>query len=200
MSEPRTMPARRKPKQAANSPKKGRGRPSDYRPEHCEIVEKLARLGLTDEQMAEVIGKPIGTFDRWKAAHEDFREAIKRGKTPADAEVATSLFRRANAYEWDEQLAIKVKDIKFDPNTGKKSSETERVEIVTVRKVVPPDTMACMYWLNNRQKDNWRQRHEVTGADGKPLFGDTNLDEVREAVQGKFDRLAAKAAPSAVAR
>lgn len=200
LSFPGHMTTRKpKPSKAANRSKRSRGRPSDYRPELCETVEKLALLGLTDEQMADVIGKPIGTFNRWKADHAEFREAIKRGKTPADANMAQALFKRGTGFEWDEQQAIKVKEIKFDPNTGRKVSETERVEIVTVHRVAPPDTAAGIFWVCNRQKDLWRQRQEVTGANGKPLFGDQNLDEVRETVQGKLDRIAAKTAARAVA-
>lgn len=199
ISGPEIMPRKPKPKRRpANSPKRGRGRPTDYRPELCEAVEKLAKLGLTDEEMADVIGKPIGTFNRWKADHEEFREAIKRGKIPADAEVASRMFERAKGYEWDEQQPVKLKVITYGEN-GKKTSETERVEIVTVRRVVPPDTMAGMYWLNNRQKDRWRQRHELAGPNGKPLFADLNLDEVREGVQGKLDRIVATARATAMA-
>ena len=34
----------------------------------------------------------------------------------------------------------------------------------------PPDTNAARHWLNNRQRDKWRERQEITGADGDPLF------------------------------
>lgn len=158
------------PKRAAKTPAK-RGRPSDYRPELCGIVGKLALLGLTDEEMAECIGKPITTFNRWKAEHEEFRESLKQAKKPADAEVAASLFQRAKGYQWDEEQAIKLKEITYGEN-GKKSSEVERVQIVTVRRVVPPDTMACMYWLNNRDRDRWRHKvdHEHGGKGGGPII------------------------------
>ena len=37
------------------------------------------------------------------------------------------------------------------------------------REHVPPDTTACIFWLKNRRKDEWRDRQEHTGADGTPL-------------------------------
>lgn len=162
-----------KPKRAANSAKKRRGRPTDYRPELCAVVRKLALLGLTDEEMAEVVGKPIGTFNRWKAEHEEFREALKGGKRPANADVAASLFDRAKGFEWEEQQAIKLKEIRYGEN-GKKVAEIERVEVITVKRKAPPDTMACMYWLNNRERDsgNWRHKvdHEHGGKGGGPII------------------------------
>jgi hypothetical protein len=170
------MPARRKPKsqkQAANSPKRGRGRPSDYKPEICAMVAKLALLGLTDAEMADVIGKPMRTFDTWKAIHPEFQQAIKGNKRPANGDVAVSLFERAKGYEWQEQQAIKVKEIRYS-ETGKKISEIERVEVVTITRKAPPDTMACMYWLNNRERDsgNWRQKVDVEhgGKGGGPII------------------------------
>lgn len=137
------------------------------------MVGKLALLGLTDEEMADVIGKPIGTFNRWKAQHAEFREALKGGKRPANAEVAFALFHRAKGYEWEEEQAIKVKETKFDAS-GKKTAEIERVEVVTVKRKAPPDTMAGMYWLNNREREsgNWRQKveHEHGGKGGGPII------------------------------
>ena len=32
------------------------------------------------------------------------------------------------------------------------------------------NTTAGIFWLCNRQKDNWRQRQEIAGADGAALF------------------------------
>lgn len=166
--------ARRKPKPSkhtAQEPKRGRGRPSDFRPELCHVVTKLARLGLTDEEMADVLEKPIGTFDRWKAKHPEFREAIKKGKVETDANVANRLYQRAKGFEWEEQQAIKLKEIKFDAS-GRKISETERVEVVTVVKKAPPDTGAGIFWLCNRQRDKWRQKvdHEHSGKGGGPII------------------------------
>jgi hypothetical protein len=126
----------------------------------------LCRLAdATDELLAEFFGKSVSTISRWKVQHPEFSEALKRGKLPADVEVANSLFKRANGFEYDEATPIKVKDITYADN-GKKLRETERVEIIQVRKVVPPDVAACIYLLNNRQPQYWRQRRELIDPDG----------------------------------
>lgn len=197
------MAARRKPKKSSKhtpqEPKRGRGRPSDYRPELCEMVRKLALLGLTDEEMADVIGKPIRTFLEWKVKHPEFQQAIKNGKTPADADVSDRLHQRAMGYEWDEQQPIKLKEIRYGEN-GKKVAEIEHVKIVTVRRVVPPSEVAGIFWLCNRQRDKWRQRQEVTGAGGKPLIPEEpNWGIVRDGIEGKLARIAATGAAAGVA-
>jgi hypothetical protein len=52
-----------------------------------------------------------------------------------------------------------------------------------VEKFYPPDTTACIFWLKNRQREQWRdvQRHEVTGKDGAPLdAGAATAAQLRE--------------------
>ncbi len=165
-------PAQKKRSTAsAKSPKAGRGRPSDFKPEYCEQAERLCKLlNATDEQIAAFFGKAVSTISLWKLKHPEFSEALMRGKVIADMAVADSLFRRAKGFEWDEDRAIKLKEVHYAD--GKRVSEVERVEVVRVHNVVPADTAACVVWLTNRQKDAWRQKvdHEHTGKNGGPII------------------------------
>lgn len=176
MSMARKQPHKPRSKSAtkaktANSSKRSRGRPSDFKPEYCEQAEKLCKLhNATDEELAGFFEKGLATISRWKARHAEFREAIARGKAVADMEIADSLFRRAKGYEWDEDQAIKVKEVHY--SDGKRVSEIERVEIVRVHRMVPADTNACMAWLSNRQKEKWRNKvdHESGGKSLGPVI------------------------------
>jgi hypothetical protein len=80
-------------------------------------------------------------------------ESIKKGKEQADAKVAESLFKRANGYTCPD-VDIKVID--------------KEVVITKLKKHYPPDTIAAIFWLKNRQKDNWRDRTDIT-TNGKEL-------------------------------
>lgn len=140
------------------------GRPSSFLPEYADQAEALARLGATDKEMAAFFDVSETTLANWKNAHPEFLEALKRGKIVADMRVTNSLHKRAQFHEYEEEQAIKLKDVVYGEN-GKKISETERVEVVMVKKVLPPSDMAMIYWLNNRRKEQWRQRidHEHSG-------------------------------------
>ncbi len=141
------------------------GRPTKYDPSYPEQAYKLALLGMTDEQMAGFFGVSHQTYYDWQAAHPDFLESVMRGKTIADAEVAVSLYKRANGYSHE---AVKI----FMPAGASAPVYAKYIEHY------PPDTPAAMNWLKNRQKALWRDRHEFTGEDGGPLvvqvvkFGD----------------------------
>jgi cell fate (sporulation/competence/biofilm development) regulator YmcA (YheA/YmcA/DUF963 family) len=133
------------------------GRPTDYRVEYCEQVVKLCKLGAIDTELADFFEVTEQTINNWKNDYPEFFEAIKRGKMLADAEVAEKLFQRATGYNHPE-VEIKVID-------------GEIVE-VPLTKHYAPDTMAIMYWLNNRQRKYWKQKTETgfTDNDGNDVI------------------------------
>src|SRR6266702_3026222 len=125
-----------------------RGAPTLYRPELAELCRRLALLGATDQEMADVLGIDQVTLDRWKTRHKEFGSAIEHGKTQADAEIAESLYNRALGYTHE---AMKI----FMPVGA------ETPVYVPYVQHYPPDTTAAVMWLRNRQPDKWRNRHEV---------------------------------------
>lgn len=133
------------------------GRPSKFGTIDMAQVEKLAKRGWTDEDMAAFFGIGITTWDRWKVAHPKFRGALKDWKIEADARVVRKLYERAMGYS--------APDTKFATHEGKISDEREYI------KHYPPDTTAAIFWLKNRDKENWRDRtdHEHSGRDGGPI-------------------------------
>ena len=131
------------------------GRPSKYQDDTLEQAYKLSLLGATNDQLSDFFHISGSTLDKWIAEKPEFSGALKEGKARADSEVADSLYNRALGYEVMEQQAIKVRDGK-DSNGG----IIERVEIVEVKRFVPPDTTACIFWLKNRQPELWRDKTE----------------------------------------
>lgn len=61
-----------------DAPKRGRGRPSLYKPEYCEVVVELGRAGKSMVQMAAQLGVDRASILRWKEEHEDFRASLSR--------------------------------------------------------------------------------------------------------------------------
>lgn len=158
------------------------GRPTSFRAQFVEQGQKLAAIGATDAEIADFFGVSVRTLYRWIQDHEDFRHALKLGKEPADDRVERALFERARGYAFVEQQAIKVKRVRYG-KTGKRTSEVESVEVVEVRRQAPPDTIACIFWLKNRRRQDWRDKfdHAVRGklaVDGKVSVADLTEAEL----------------------
>ena len=122
------------------------------------LLEGWARDGLTDEQIAKNIGINRTTLYDWKKKEVNIADALKKGKEVIDFEVENALLKRALGYEYEE--------------------ETYENGILTkkVKKQVPPDTTAQIFWLKNRQVKKWRDKVEIADNDAIK-----KLDELLEA-------------------
>ena len=72
-----------------------RGRKSAFRPEYILIAKACARFGAIEEEIADFLDVSIGCIKRWKLAHPEFRDALKRGAEQSDDRVEDSLYRLA---------------------------------------------------------------------------------------------------------
>lgn len=150
------------------------GRPTDYKPEYCEQVERFcAVMGTLDEDVAQFFGVAVSTVYEWKKAHPEFSEAIKRGKAHTDRKVVEKLIDRAVGASYMQQKEVKLKTVTYDPKTFKKVSEDERVEVVTLEMTAPPDTQAIALFLHNRRSDLFKQKQSLelsADKDAPPVF------------------------------
>jgi hypothetical protein len=137
------------------------GRPTKYKPEYEEQVEKLCLLGATDKEIANFFNVTEQTINNWKTEFPEFFESIKRGKIKADSMVADRLYQRALGFEHDSE------EIKVVPVGNNQGSEIERVK---VRKIYPPDPTAAIFWLKNRQPDKWRDKQEIQHSIDPEVF------------------------------
>jgi hypothetical protein len=131
-------------------------RPTSYKPEYAAQAEKLCKLGATDIELADFFGVSEVTINAWKNTQPEFLKSLKAGKEEADQRVERSLYRRALAFEHE---AVKI-------YCGKNGEVTQ----VPYREIVPPDTTACIFWLNNRRRDQWQDRVQVAGDENAPLI------------------------------
>ena len=111
-------------------------------------IEGWARDGLTDEQIAAKMGIHPATFYKWLNNYGEICEAIKKGKAPVDIEVENALLKRATGYYYEETVT--------EVYTDKDGNEKEHIR--TLRKHMPADVTAQIYWLNNRKPEKWRNR------------------------------------------
>lgn len=124
----------------------------------CEQVTKLCMLGLTDERVAAIMGLNTETYYRWQKEFPEFSKAVSEGKEHADAEVVHGLYHRAIGYSHPEEKIF------YDAKAG----EVVRADTT---KHYPPEPVAAVFWLKNRQRHLWRdvKASEISGPDGRML-------------------------------
>jgi len=143
------------PAPKGNTYAKGNGRPSKYDSNyHDKLVFKLCLLGATDKQIADIFEISEVTLNAWKNTQSSFLKSLKKGKEEADSKVAKSLFQRATGYEHEED-----KLFQYDGNIL-----SERIT-----KHYPPDVVACIFWLKNRQPELWRDKTEIETSNKKTI-------------------------------
>lgn len=129
--------------------------PIKYNPDkHPQYARALAIEGLTNEEIAERMGMAKSTLQTWRKKYPEFSAAIKEGKDEADAKVEMSLFKRATGYDVEEEKALNIGG---------------DLVIARVRTHIHPDPTSCIFWLKNRKPGKWRDRQEITGANGGPV-------------------------------
>ena len=132
-------------------------------------IEGWARDGLTDKQIAEIMGVAYSTFRDWIKRFPALSAPLKRGKEVIDRQVENALLKRALGYEYVE--------------TTKELTDLGLTVTKQVTKQVAPDTTAQIFWLKNRKPQEWRDKKEteVTGnLNVNNPFSDLSVEELRK--------------------
>lgn len=137
-------------------------------PESLVLLEGWARDGLSDEQLAKNMGIATGTLYTWKNKYQEINEALKKGKEVSDYEVENAMHKSAIGY--------------FVEETKTYINEVEGVKTLRVEKMkkwIPPNTAAQIFWLKNRRPDKWREKPEENqGMGGRVVI--TGKDDLIE--------------------
>ena len=122
------------------------GAPEHYKPEYTEQAYKLCLLGATDASLANFFDVCEATINNWKNRHPEFLESLRRGKEVADSEIAYSLYHRAKGYSHPEDKIFNDGGIPL---------------VVPTVKHYPPDATSAIFWLKNRNSQQWRDKQEL---------------------------------------
>lgn len=82
------------------------GRPTLYKPEYCDVIIELGKLGKSMTAMALACNVSKQTILDWARAHEEFSDALTRA-------------RALSLQWWEEQAQIGIKDPKFNAQIWK---------------------------------------------------------------------------------
>ena len=104
------------------------------------------------------MGISAGRLYEWKKSYHEIDEALKRGKAPVDIEVENALLKRARGYEVEETITEIYN-----------ADGVERKHIRKVKKHIPPDVTAQIFWLKNRRPDRWRDKPPDASSLAEPV-------------------------------
>lgn len=131
-------------------------------PDGLLLLQSWARDGLTDEQIAGNMGISHTTLYEWRKKYPNISEALKKGKEVVDVEVENALYKRAIGYDYEE-------------TTEEQSEDGYKKRVI--KKHMPPDTTACIFWLKNRKPREWRDKQEVGFSEDKPFLAEIVVEE-----------------------
>ena len=124
------------------------------------VVQGWAREGLNDEQICKNIGIAPRTFYEWQERFPQFKQAIKKGKAPVDIQVENALLKRALGYDYEETIT-EIEEI---------AEGKQRKHVRRVKKHMPPEVGAIVFWLKNRRPSRWRDKIESAPVNGSELL------------------------------
>jgi len=134
-------------------------------PKLLKKVERLATKGLTLVQIAHSIGWSEATMHEKKKQNPELLESIKRGQAKGIETVTNALFKRAKGFT--------VKEVHEEARVDEKGKKFQQKKVVS--KKIAGDTTAQIFYLKNRDPQNWkdRQDHNISGD----IILNTNSDD-----------------------
>ena len=125
-------------------------------------VTGWARDGLIEKQIAKNMGVAESTLREWKRRFPEIAEALRKGKEVVDREVENALYKSALGFMQKIKKPVRIREVEFDPKTGKKIKELEKWVQVEEEIYIAPQVTAQIFWLKNRKPDQWREKNDLT--------------------------------------
>ena len=121
-----------------------------------ELIKKLYKSGMTDEEVANIIGVSTTTLQKWKAENPKFADSVACWREKADLEIEKRLRDLALGY------TITYQDVAIVSDGRDEGSHVEKVE---KEMVIKPDVRAQQFWLKNRKAMKWKDKQEMEITD-----------------------------------
>ena len=158
-----------------------------------ESLEEWAFAGLSQKEMAEMLGMAYSTFRDLRkkipalsALLKNSADFLKAEQKKEVEKVEVSLLNRCLGYNADIKKHMKVKkpmlgtggEVLTDAN-GKVITE-EVLEEVTEQQHVPADVGAIKFYLLNKAKDKWKENPDRLELEKKRVANDTKRTKLAE--------------------
>ena len=122
-----------------------------YSKELTEKICKHLKQGNTINTTCQAVGISKETFFQWMKK-PDFSDSIKKAMAIPDKKVENALFKSAimgHRYEEKEYKGVAV------------GEKIKMIPVKTVTKIIAPNVTAQIFYLKNRQPDEWKDRHDL---------------------------------------
>lgn len=130
-----------------------------------EIAARLKMAGLSDENIAFVLGVNKSTVNAWKKDHPQFKQACQEGKKVATSYVIAQALRAACGYDYEDA------NEKWVPHPEKKEANGQPLYILKEKSVFKkhqaPNPQLLMFLLCNLDRNNWSSVHKVQVDENK---------------------------------
>lgn len=161
--------------------------------ENMKSLEEWAFAGLSQKEMAEMLGMAYSTFRELRKKIPALSALLKKSADFLKAEqkkevesVEVSLLNRCLGYNADIKKHMKVKKpmqgadgkVLMDEN-GKVITE-EVLEEVTEQQHIPADVGAIKFYLLNKAKDKWKENPDRLELEKKRVANDTKRTKLAE--------------------
>lgn len=128
--------------------KRGRRSKLNIIKENIDQIEKWARSGLREEQIAECLGIATSTFSKYKQEYPELQKTIENARVFLVADIKNALVERAKGFKYEEKKSYTKMD-----ESGRQTTYIEITE-----KYALPDVAAINSLLQNFDGDWYRDK------------------------------------------
>lgn len=126
-----------------------------WSPKHSRVAYvAISEGGLTVGGLAKLFDVSEVMINKWMRKHPRFKRAVIEGRYAYDTrKVVTSLLKKALGYDYVE---VSKEDITIKHGKGEDKIKLPATKIRTTTKHVCPSDTAIIFWLTNRQPQEWQ--------------------------------------------
>lgn len=160
-------------------------RPSKYDTHVAPRLKEIrawARDGATEKEIAYNLRISEDSLYEYKKKFPEFSESLKCARA-YDDEVVDSLHENTIGRVVKLQKPFKVRRKIFE--NGKLVREEEEIVTAEEEIYIQPDTLAQMYWLNNRQPSKWKAKPTEAPDPNEQAEEDKKRDELYECLMNR---------------
>lgn len=166
----------------------GTGIPNPFKEEYIERARALAQEGRTRKGIAIGLGVSRSTLYKWQCEHPELKEAMDEGADVANATKAEEgLWKLSHGY-YSTETRVETVEITGKMTDFDKKMVTLKVpgrKITRTTKWHPPNVVAVIFSLVNREPERWKDLKQVEILKGGTKELEDRLQKAHERARDK---------------